>query len=168
MKDEATGVSSARVPSASRPSEGRRSDASAGQGYRLGTTPEVTVGPQRSGGRAIGSDGARTRCLEGGLMPEPQTLQTGLAFGESPRWHDGCLWLSDWGTQGSLPSRSTAAARSSSAIPTARPEARLDRGGPGQGPFSIDWLPDGRLVPVGAENHVTWPDLASHRWAGSC
>ena len=32
-------------------------------------------------------------------MPEPQTLMSGLAFGESPRWHDGRLWFSDWGAQ---------------------------------------------------------------------
>jgi len=31
-------------------------------------------------------------------MPEVQTLLTGLAFGESPRWHDGRLWFSNWGT----------------------------------------------------------------------
>src|SRR6266487_6378767 len=29
-----------------------------------------------------------------------KTLMTGLVFGESPRWwHDGRLWLADWGTQ---------------------------------------------------------------------
>jgi sugar lactone lactonase YvrE len=26
------------------------------------------------------------------------TLTTGLLFGEQPRWHDGRLWFSDWGT----------------------------------------------------------------------
>ena len=25
-----------------------------------------------------------------------RTLLTGLAFGESPRWHDGRLWVADW------------------------------------------------------------------------
>ena len=30
-------------------------------------------------------------------MPEPRILLTGLAFGESPRWHDDRLWLADWG-----------------------------------------------------------------------
>src|SRR3982074_3203730 len=30
-------------------------------------------------------------------VAELQTLMTGLAIGESPRWHDGRLWLSDWG-----------------------------------------------------------------------
>jgi sugar lactone lactonase YvrE len=28
---------------------------------------------------------------------EPQVLLTDLAFPESPRWHDGRLWVSDWG-----------------------------------------------------------------------
>jgi sugar lactone lactonase YvrE len=32
-------------------------------------------------------------------MPELRTLLTGLAFGESPRWHDGRLWVADWGAQ---------------------------------------------------------------------
>src|SRR3712207_7716417 len=29
-------------------------------------------------------------------MPGPQTLLTGISFGESPRWHEGRLWFSDW------------------------------------------------------------------------
>jgi hypothetical protein len=24
---------------------------------------------------------------------------SGLVFGEQPRWHEGRLWFSDWGTQ---------------------------------------------------------------------
>jgi hypothetical protein len=32
-------------------------------------------------------------------VPEPQTLMTGIVFGESPRWHEDRLWFSDWGTQ---------------------------------------------------------------------
>ncbi len=28
--------------------------------------------------------------------PEVRTLLTGIAFGESPRWHDHRLWFSDW------------------------------------------------------------------------
>jgi sugar lactone lactonase YvrE len=31
--------------------------------------------------------------------PEVQTLLTGLAFGESPRWHTDRLWFADWGKQ---------------------------------------------------------------------
>jgi hypothetical protein len=26
-----------------------------------------------------------------------EALITDLSFGEQPRWHDGRLWLSDWG-----------------------------------------------------------------------
>ena len=31
--------------------------------------------------------------------PELRTLMDGLVFGEQPRWHQGRLWFSDWGTQ---------------------------------------------------------------------
>jgi sugar lactone lactonase YvrE len=31
--------------------------------------------------------------------PEVQTLLTGRAFGESPRWHTDRLWFADWGKQ---------------------------------------------------------------------
>jgi sugar lactone lactonase YvrE len=30
---------------------------------------------------------------------EPRLLLTGLAIGESPRWHEGRLWFCNWGTQ---------------------------------------------------------------------
>ncbi|MET8653143.1 SMP-30/gluconolactonase/LRE family protein [Nocardia aurea] len=30
-------------------------------------------------------------------MSEPRILTRGIVFGESPRWHDGRLWFSDWG-----------------------------------------------------------------------
>ena len=32
-------------------------------------------------------------------MDVPQILLTGIVFGESPRWHDGRLWFSDWGAR---------------------------------------------------------------------
>ena len=32
-------------------------------------------------------------------MTEPTILLTGIALGESPRWHDGRLWFADWGAQ---------------------------------------------------------------------
>jgi sugar lactone lactonase YvrE len=32
-------------------------------------------------------------------MTETKILMTGIAFGESPRWHDHRLWFSDWGAQ---------------------------------------------------------------------
>jgi sugar lactone lactonase YvrE len=32
-------------------------------------------------------------------MTETHVLLEGLSFGESPRWHDGRLWVCDWGAQ---------------------------------------------------------------------
>ncbi len=32
-------------------------------------------------------------------LPKVETLLTGLAMGESPRWHENRLWFSDWGAQ---------------------------------------------------------------------
>jgi hypothetical protein len=34
--------------------------------------------------------------LKDSSVPEVRTLMTGLMFGESPRWHDGRFWVSDW------------------------------------------------------------------------
>jgi sugar lactone lactonase YvrE len=66
---------------------------------------------------------------------EVQTLLTGLGFGESPRWHEDRLWFSNWGMQEivavDLDGRSEVMVR----VPTSLP-------------FSIDWLPDGRLLVV--------------------
>jgi sugar lactone lactonase YvrE len=68
-------------------------------------------------------------------MSELQTLMTGLAFGESPRWHEDRLWFSNWGTQEvvavDLDGKSEVIVR----VPTSIP-------------FCIDWLPDGRLLVV--------------------
>jgi sugar lactone lactonase YvrE len=68
-------------------------------------------------------------------MPEPQTLLTGLVIGESPRWHEGRLWLSNWGAQEVLAVDLDGAAEVMARVPTTIP-------------FSIDWLPDGRLLVV--------------------
>jgi sugar lactone lactonase YvrE len=68
-------------------------------------------------------------------MPEPQTLMTGLAIGESPRWHDGRLWLCNWGAQEVLAVDRGGASEIAARVPTTVP-------------FCIDWLPDGRLLIV--------------------
>ena len=31
--------------------------------------------------------------------PAPRVLLDGIAFGESPRWHDGRLWFCDWAAE---------------------------------------------------------------------
>ncbi len=68
-------------------------------------------------------------------MSEPQTLMDGIAFGESPRWHEDRLWFSDWGTQEivavDLHGNSEVMVRAATTAP-----------------FCIDWLPDGRLLVV--------------------
>jgi sugar lactone lactonase YvrE len=72
--------------------------------------------------------------------PQLQTLMTGIAFGESPRWHDGRLWFADWGAQEvvavDLEGKSEVIARVS--FPSF--------------PMCIDWLPDGRLLIVSARD----------------
>src|SRR3982750_4711980 len=61
-----------------------------------------------------------------------QTLLTGLGFGESPRWHEGRLWFSNWGMQEVV----AVNVEGESEIILRMPSF----------PFSIDWLPDGRLL----------------------
>lgn len=111
-------------------------------------------------------------------MPEVHTLLTGLAFGESPRWHQDRLWFADWGTQEVIAVELDGKSEVIVRVPTARPETRLNFGGAGQGPFSIDWLPDGRLLIVSGRDRlllrrepdgrlVTHADLTSlsdHGW----
>jgi len=66
---------------------------------------------------------------------EVQTVLTGIAMGESPRWHENRLWFSDWGAQEIIAvdggGHSEVAIRTSFGLP-----------------FCIDWLPDGRLLIV--------------------
>lgn len=62
-------------------------------------------------------------------------VMTGLAFGESPRWYDGRLWLCNWGT-GEI------------VAVDAEGNSEIVLTGPATLPYSIDWLPDGRLLVV--------------------
>lgn len=73
-------------------------------------------------------------------LSEVKTLLTGLAMGESPRWHENRLWFSDWGAQEivavDLAGKSEVVVRTPFGLP-----------------FCIDWLRDGRLLIVsGREN----------------
>lgn len=67
---------------------------------------------------------------------DPQVLLTGLTVGESPRWHDGRLWFANWGAQEivavDLQGKSEVIAHS-----------------PAVAGYSIDWLPDRRLLMTG-------------------
>jgi sugar lactone lactonase YvrE len=66
----------------------------------------------------------------------PHVVLDGLGFPESTRWRDGRIWLCNWGSGEVL-----------AVTPDGKPEvaARL---APRTLPFSIDWLPDGRLLVV--------------------
>lgn len=63
-------------------------------------------------------------------------LLAGLAIGESARWHDGRLWCANWGTEEIL------------AVDLDGNAEAVAKGPPGLG-WSIDWLPDGRLLVTG-------------------
>jgi sugar lactone lactonase YvrE len=72
------------------------------------------------------------------LAPEPKILMTGITMGESPRWHENRLWFSDWGAQEII-----------ALHPDGKSEVMLPA--PFGIPFSIDWLPDGRLLIVSGQ-----------------
>jgi sugar lactone lactonase YvrE len=70
--------------------------------------------------------------------PTPQILLTGLGFGESPRWHEDRLWLANWGTQEVVTVDPNGTSAVVGHVPTTIP-------------YSIDWLPDGRLLVVSGQ-----------------
>ena len=70
------------------------------------------------------------------MTAPPRVLLDGLLIGESPRWHGGRLWFCHWMTGEITSIDPTAPA------PTPTVHARV----PVALPFSIDWLPDGRLL----------------------
>ena len=67
---------------------------------------------------------------------QPTPLLTGLVIGESPRWHDGRLWFANWGAEEIV------------AVDADGNAEVVAKGPPGLG-WSIDWLPDGRLLVTG-------------------
>jgi sugar lactone lactonase YvrE len=98
------------------------------------------------------------------FVREPRIVMSGLAFPESPRWHEDRLWFSDWG---------------------AHEVIAVDLGGESEVivrvpsfPMCIDWLPDGRLLIVSASDglllrreadgslvtHADLTGLADHPW----
>ncbi len=95
-------------------------------------------------------------------MSELHTLLTGLVVGESPRWHDGRLWFSNWGAKEivavDLDGKSEVIARTDTVAG-----------------YSIAWLPDGRLLVTGQDllrrepdgsfvTHADLSDLSAYGW----
>ena len=66
-------------------------------------------------------------------MPQPQVLATDLVIGESARWHNGRLWLSNWGAAEILTFDEDGHRELITKVPTTIP-------------FSIDWLSNGQLL----------------------
>jgi sugar lactone lactonase YvrE len=91
-----------------------------------------------------------------------RVLMEGIGLGESPRWHEGRLWFSDW-----VAHEVIALSGSGEREVTAHVDAL---------PFSIDWLPDGPLlITAGQEllrmeadgslvTHVDLSHLSEHGW----
>src|SRR5947209_2748392 len=98
--------------------------------------------------------------------PGLQILMTGIAFGESPRWHDDRLWFSDWGAQEVI--AVNLEGKSEVIVRVQFPSV----------PMCIDFLPDGRLLVVSTHDQlllrkeldgslVTYADLTGlpdHPW----
>jgi sugar lactone lactonase YvrE len=97
-------------------------------------------------------------------VTELQTLMSGIAFGESPRWHDDRLWFSDWGAQEII----AVDLEGNSEVLVRMPSF----------PFCIDWMPDGQLLIVSARHlsllrresdgslvtHADLSTLSEHPW----
>ncbi|WP_027057647.1 SMP-30/gluconolactonase/LRE family protein [Mesorhizobium loti] len=66
---------------------------------------------------------------------KPVIVTDGLAFGESPRWHDGRLWVCNWGTGEIVAIDADGKCEIVLTVPAVLP-------------YSIDWLPDGRMLVV--------------------
>ena len=67
-------------------------------------------------------------------MSAPEVLMEGIVFGESPRWHDGRVWFSDWGANQVIALGTDGTHEVVVNVPSF--------------PMCIDFLPDGRLLVV--------------------
>lgn len=67
-------------------------------------------------------------------MSAPEVLMEGIVFGESPRWHEGRLWFSDWGANQVIALDAHGGHEVVATVPSF--------------PMCIDFLPDGRLLVV--------------------
>jgi sugar lactone lactonase YvrE len=83
---------------------------------------------------------------------EPRVLLDGLAMPESPRWHDGRLWFSNWGADEIV------------AVDLAGNSEVVAPGPEGAG-WAVNWLPDGRMLITGSELVRVEPDGSRVRHA---
>ena len=83
---------------------------------------------------------------------QTRVLLSGLGMGESPRWHDGRLWFSNWGTNEIV------------AVDLEGNSEVMGPGGGGSG-WATNWLPDGPTLVTGAELTRVEPDGSRVRQA---
>jgi sugar lactone lactonase YvrE len=83
---------------------------------------------------------------------QPRLLLDGLAMPESPRWHDGRLWFSNWGTGQII------------AVDLEGNSEVAGEGPEGLG-WATNWLPDGRMLITGEELTRVEPDGSRVRHA---
>jgi sugar lactone lactonase YvrE len=94
---------------------------------------------------------------------EVRVLLDGLAMPESPRWHDGRLWFSNWGAEEII------------AVDLDGNDEVMGRGPEGAG-WAVNWLPDGRMLITGSElvrvepdrgrvRHADLSHLSAHGWS---
>jgi len=68
------------------------------------------------------------------VVSAPEVLMEGIVFGESPRWHDGQVWFSDWGANQVIALHADGGHEVMATVPSF--------------PMCIEFLPDGRLLVV--------------------
>ena len=92
--------------------------------------------------------------IDGGsrLTGMAEVFATGIQMGESPRWHDGRFWMCDW--------------RAGEVLVFDADGSRQVVARVGGLPFSIDWLPDGRLVATTPGGVVAGPGLEPYGASG--
>jgi len=115
------------------------------------------MGPERAAGDFVEGRAAVSGRVESCLLLD------GLAMPESPRWHNGRLWFSDWGAEEIV------------AVDLAGISEVVERGPEGAG-WAVDWWPDGRMLITGGElvrvepdgrrvRHADLSHLSAHGWS---
>jgi sugar lactone lactonase YvrE len=96
-------------------------------------------------------------------ITETRVLLDGLGMAESPRWHDGRLWFSNWGTN-------------EITVLDLDGSSEVVGAGGGDGGWATNWLPDGRMLVTGREltrveadgsrvRHADLSHVSEHGWS---